>query len=64
MIRDIHDEANALCRDCAKCRACNEDTNFPEDHPACLRRDEYRELAKVMDALRIYKAKLAVKEVA
>jgi hypothetical protein len=64
MIRDIQDEANALCHDCSKCRMCGEKANFPEDHPACLRRDEYRALAEVMGALRPYKAVLEDKEVA
>ena len=64
MIQDISKEAFALCRGCSKYNACNEDAHIPEDHPDCVRREDYRILAAVMDALIPYGVALAVKDVA
>ena len=64
MIRNISEEAFALCRGCSKHDACNEEANIPEDHPGCARREDYRGLAAVIGALFPYCAALAARNVA
>jgi hypothetical protein len=64
MIRNIIDEAQALCQGCPKRGKCSETVDIPEDHPGCLCREEYRALAEVMNALRPYAAALTTGNVA
>jgi hypothetical protein len=64
MIRNITDEGFALCRECPKSWKCNSNAIYPEDSSFCLRREDYRALLEVLDALRPYAAKLAAKDVA